>query len=390
MKKIRLAKWMIIFSYLLIPLFAFSYKFYAGNSYTKLFYDFIVFILLFLFFVSLLQEKKKKISKNAKPLLMASFLMSLILFISYFIRVYEGSSAEPFYLAPFIFELKLPIYLLIIGFAYVALPPLDISHFVYWARGFSCILIIDVLIRFLLTGALERPTIVSESNYDGVFVLLGLIALFSDKKEKYFVGDYLLFLIATLLTQSKTGLGCFIVISFIHFSQPGNLKYFFFFLFSVFAGYLLLLARLSGIDDIEKIDRFAMWFSFIELLNSGSWQNILLGYFPGFSIRDTDPFMWWFIENQSEKLGAQGLHAFNYHSFWLRLAATYGVIFSGVIVLYFINFARKGRSYLYFSILVLLQGFSMGLFYLSVNVLMLSMYYSSLLAREGYSNTYNL
>lgn len=375
MKKKFFTKLIVLLSYVFIPLIAFSYKFFIGNSVTKYLYDFIVLFLGIILLVLFIQRKSKKITKKAMPLILIGIVMLLILLFSFIIKVYDSSIINSFYIFPFILEVKLPLYLLIIGLAYIVLQPIDSSQFVYYSRAFSFFVIIDVLLRFILSGELVRPTIASESNYDGVFILLGLCALLSNKKTKAFLLDYVLFAMATFLTQSKTGIGCLIILSFIHFATPRNLKYLALLFCLFFVGYSIVVARLSAIDDLSKVDRFAMWFSYIDLIKSSTWLNILTGYLPGFTIKESDPYLWWFIENQSEKVGAQGLHAFNYHSLWLRLATTYGLIFTGFIMLYFLNFARQGKPYMYFSILVLLQGFSMGVFYLSVNLLILCMYY---------------
>jgi hypothetical protein len=386
MKKNKFSKALLISSYVLIPVLAFSYKFLLGNSSTKYLYDISVLLLgVFSIFI-FIQPKNKNLSIKALPLVVAPIVMVFILTLNFIIKVNDGSVSSSFYIAPFLMEMKLPLYILIIGFSYVILKPLNISNFITYSKVFSYLVIIDVIVRFVISGELYRPTIVSESNYDGLFILIGLCALFSTPKNKKFLFNYLLFCIATVLTQSKTGIGCLVILSFIHFATASNIKYVAVLFCLLLVSYFIVEARLSNIQDIKKIDRFAMWFSFIDLMKNGEWVNVIFGYVPGYAIKDSDSYLWWFIENQSEKVGAQGLHSFNYHSFWLRLATTYGALFTCYIMYHFINFARKGKSFLYFSLLVLLQGFSMGAFYLSVNVLVLCMYYVSLASNQQHEN----
>jgi hypothetical protein len=382
MIKNQFSKALLISSYVLIPILAFSYKFFVGNSSTKYLYDISVLLLgVFSIFI-LIQKKNKNLTIKALPLVVVPVVMLCILTLNFIIKVNDGSVSNPFYMAPFLMEMKLPLYIFIIGLSYLIIKPLNISNFIIYSKVFSYLVIVDVIVRFFISGELYRPTIVSESNYDGLFILIGLCALFSTPKSKGFILTYLLFSIATVLTQSKTGIGCLVILSFIHFATASNIKYVAVLFCLLVVSYFIVEARLSNIQDINKIDRFAMWFSFIDLMRNGDWVNVVFGYVPGYAIKDSDPFLWWFIENQSEKVGARGLHSFNYHSFWLRLATTYGALFTCYILYYFINFARKGKSFLYFSILVLLQGFSMGAFYLSVNVLILCMYYVSLASTQ--------
>lgn len=389
MRKQDFAEWIVITSYLLIPILAFSYKFFVTTVITKWLYDLIILFLFFPFIASFIQSDKKNITKTAAPFLTACFLMGLILFLSFFLKVIDTSYLDPFYLFPFLLELKLPFYLLLIGLAYKVLPPLQTSYFVISARIFSIILILDVFIRFLIYGELTRPAVVSESNYDGVLILVGVVALFTGERTKEFSRDYILFFIAIGLTLSRTCMATFIMLSFFHFLRPSHIRvrYLFFLLVSSLAGLFLLTYRLSGIEDFSTIDRIVMWISFIDLINTSSWQNLILGYFPGFPLKETDAALQWFITNQSEEVGAEGLHAFNYHSFWLRITATYGLVFTSIVLAYFIKFSFKGRPYFYFSLLIFLQGLTMGTFYLSVNILILSMYFLTLLSRKDFQRT---
>ncbi len=386
MKKQNFAKWIIIFSYFLIPLFSFSYKFFVTTVITKWIYDFVILFLFFPFIASFLQSEKNSITKTATPFLTVCILMGLILFLNFFLKVFDTSYLDQFYVFPFLLEFKLPFYLLLIGLAYKVLPPIQISYFVVSARVFSALLFIDVLARFLIFGEFVRPSVVSESNYDGVLILVGLIALFSSERTKDFSRDYIIFFIAIGLTLSRTCIATFIILSFIHFLKPSQIRmrYLLFLSVASAAGIFIVLYRLAGIEDFSTIDRIVMWSSFIDLISTSSWQNILLGYFPGFPVKETDAAMQWFIRNQSEQVGAEGLHSYNFHSFWLRISTTYGLVFSTIVLAYFIKFSFKGRPYLYFSILIILVGVSMGTFYLSVNVLILSMYYLTLISRDDY------
>ncbi len=123
---------------------------------------------------------------------------------------------------------------------------------------------------------------------------------------------------------------------------------------------IVFLARFSGIDSINSIDRFVMWESFINLVKEFNLEQIILGNNPGIPLRMHDDLLSWFIINQSEKNNALGLHAFNYHSFYLRFFLSYGIV-SLFFVLYLLYIqCRKNVVLGYIFMVFILESFFYG------------------------------
>ncbi|QTE85277.1 hypothetical protein [Shewanella algae] len=369
-------------SYLYIPFFAFFYKYFVGNQYTKYLFDLI--FLCSVFFVFLLLLSRGRASRSI-PFISVFFiggglLLSITINHFYSLLFYNGQSG--FYFAPFVMALKLPLYFLICSILCLFTKPIHLSKFVIYARFFSICIILDFFIRWALNGYIVRPSILSETNYDSLMVLVGLCALFNIKKSRSFIWDYLLFGFVMLLTQSKTSIGCFALMSLYQFSDRRYFRYMFPLLIFFTISAPVIISRLSVLPSLDKLDRFLMWFSYFELLKDSSLYNILFGFAPGYYLKLEDKYLWFFIEHLSERAGAVGLHSFNFHSMWLRIALDYGLFFLAFIILVLLSSFYKYEKLRVFILMVFLQGFTMGVFFLSVNVFVLFFYVKSQLTNE--------
>ncbi|MCG9737530.1 hypothetical protein L1D32_05115 [Shewanella insulae] len=373
----NLSSIIVKFSYLYIPVLAFFYKYFVGNQYTKYFFDLIFLCAVFFVFLLLLSRGKtsRSIPLTSVFFIGVGLLLSILINHFYNLLFYNGQSG--FYFAPFIMALKLPLYFLVCSILCLFSKPLELKKFVVYSRFFSICIILDFFIRLALSGYVVRPSILSETNYDSLMVLVGLCALFNVEKSKTFIWDYLLFGFVMLLTQSKTSIGCFALMSLYQFSDKRYFRYMLPLLIFFIISAPVIISRLSVLPSLDKLDRFLMWFSYFELLKESSLHNILFGFAPGYYLRLEDKYLWFFIEHLSERAGAVGLHSFNFHSMWLRIALDYGLFF-----LAFIFSALSLCFYRYeklrvFILMVFLQGFTMGVFFLSVNVFVLFFYIKS-------------
>lgn len=364
-------------SYLYIPLLAFLYKYELGNQVTKYFFDLIFIFSTFILLV--LASRNKRLYIN--PVIITFISFGLIMFaLTLFNNIYSAlfyAGPSDFYLAPFIMALKLPLYFFICGCIAFLSTPVSLDIFVKYSRYFSIFIIFDFCIRLVINGYIVRPSILSETNYDSLMVLIGLCALFNLEKRKSFILDYCLFGLAMLLTQSKTSIGCFAVMSIYQFSNKHYLKYLFPLLLFFIVSAPIIISRLAVLPSLDKLDRFLMWFSYYELILESSVKNIFFGFTAGYYLRLEDKYLWFFIEHLSEKAGALGLHSFNFHSMWLRIALDYGVAPLCMIFIVLLYFYKKFKQLRLFLILTFLQGFTMGFFFLSVNVFILFIYISS-------------
>lgn len=365
------------FSYIYIPLLAFSYKYIIGNQITKYFFDLIFFISLFYIFFKILINHKFKNNPVISKFIFFGFGFAILTFINnfYYLSFYNGESG--FYIMPFIMAIKLPVYFIICSIVVVFSKPVELRRFVSYARFFSLFIIVDFIIRLFIYGSILRPSVLSETNYDSLMVLIGVCALFNIEKNNTFLSSYLIFGFALLLTQSKTSIVCFAVLSAFKFYNRQYLKYLFILLlFSLFSLPIVFL-RLSEVSSIENLDRFMMWFSYFDLINESPLTNVFFGFTPGYYLRLEDNYLWFFIEHLSERAGALGLHSFNFHSMWLRIALDYGLFSLSILFIFFSWIYFKFKSLRFFIILTFLQGFTMGFFFLSVNVFVLFLYICS-------------
>jgi hypothetical protein len=110
-----------------------------------------------------------------------------------------------------------------------------------------------------------------------------------------------------------------------------------------------------------------MWQSFFMTVRHWGFFDWLFGIMPGVPIRYYDPFIQWFIDNQSvAQHDVAGLHPFNYHGMHIRYVLTWGLVGVAAALGAMAAAMRRGGWLLGLMLLyVLIQGFSMGVIYLT-------------------------
>jgi hypothetical protein len=173
-------------------------------------------------------------------------------------------------------------------------------------------------------------------------------------------------LIGLLVTLSRTTLATTVIILvlFSHYSLGTKLA--FGLLASIAIVYSFLVRDLPL--QLVSADRYWMWRSGIELFQKNP-QASLIG-FPLNEVLPVEipPALDWLWKDQQQSWGLSGIHPFNFHAFWLRIAISWGVPITILIGLGLISLSmRKKFSALVrsLSVLVLIQGITMGVFYLS-------------------------
>lgn len=299
------------------------------------------------------------------------------IFIPMFAFKWHIATDHPYYIffakVPFMMEMKPIFYFLVAILTINIYGPPSLNIFELCVRYFAVLIIMDFCIRIAL-GHHSRPAILDESNYDNLIVMAGFISYLRMKNGKY-DGFIVLYLLATLASQSRTGMACFAVIFMLNNLNARGMLYLMFAPIVLVVFYLIAMDR-GGEGTVEDIDRFRMWKSYFSVFaNEAGWLERIWGFFPGVPIRLYDPDIQYFIETQTEKiLGEKGLHPFNYHGMWLRIVSTWGIagcIFYTMAV--FLS-VKKDRSGISFIGLVFLQGISMGVFYLSTVSFILIMF----------------
>jgi hypothetical protein len=267
----------------------------------------------------------------------------------------------------FCMEVKPLIYLLFAGLWLRNKSAPTLEDWATYAMWFSVLIIANFFFRAALHGLPVRPKLADEANYDNFIVLLGLIAYYKVNKAKLGLG-WILMLAATVASQSKTGAICFVAISAVFFARRGGGTKLFVFFLMIGVGVVVLQYRIdnSNIDKVSQIDRVRMIDSFSYQYPSLPAAEKVFGTVPGIPIAKDDPYIEWFIVNQTEKdWGGYGLQPFNYHGMWMRLILTRGAPSVLLCTGWFFLKFHASRSELAYFVLVVLQGMPMGVFYLS-------------------------
>ncbi|EHE6926718.1 hypothetical protein AADU56_002511 [Vibrio cholerae] len=344
------------FILIILPIIGFSYR-YTQENISKYFVE-LAFLCCSFFSIALMIFSPK-FNYRKSPFILIAVLMLL----SYTLKlIYIVLSDTEYYIFPLLVEIKPVVFIILSIIVIETSKKISLKQFSDFGFVFSIILLIDSIIRYFYFGTI-RPGVLSESNYDGFIILICLCAglncnLYSQKKIAIMI-------LATLVTMSKTGLIC--MMSILVYKSISQLRLKYILLFSVLAFPVLFVIseRLSSVSEISSVDRLVMWTSFFNLLNDLSFWDILFGTNPGVPLKLYDNYLSWFIVNQSEQNGALGLHAFNYHSFYIRLFLSYGLILSFIFVFTFMRLSLNSRFLIMVFIVVLLQSFSLGTFYLS-------------------------
>ena len=368
---------LVYISFGVIPSVAIFYGFLLSVDFTDRIME-AFFLLYGIYGLTIIFTSDKIYRKNILAINIFILLLASILLTRFSILEISGESTHlEFYFYPFFMEIKPLAFLALASIVLIACGPPDLAAYRRGAAVLAALMIIDAIMRTAINGQISRPIVLSESNYDGFLVILGLIAIFAAPPERGFRLYYLLFAAATLASQSKTGIAAFLVISLIHFLRRPTFGTLFGMAILSIIATAVVIERLSALDDLSDIDRIVMWISYFDLVRTMSLDHFLFGYFPGVPIAQSNKLLSWFVTHQGERLGIEGLHAFNYHSFYLRTLLTWGALPVSAMLVLFIRKLTGSRPLFYYLILILIQSFSMGVFYLStVSVPAILLYYS--------------
>ena len=251
----------------------------------------------------------------------------------------------------------------------------DVKSFSIAGVFLSIVIIVSVLIESILNGGLVRGHGSGEINYDALLLLLALVAsLFGHEKVSKKV--VYIILLGLLITLSRTSL---IVLAFVVFFYT-NINFYKKILVFVFSISLVVSSFvLRDLEvDLSKVDRFAMYES---AYHGFSKDSNFFGNFPGLSIDlETPEQLNWLWNKQSEEHGLSGLYPFHLHAMWLRFHFTFGLIVSSAIFFYFIysSILSKNKLRRVLSFVIVMQGLTMGVFYISnVSIPLILLYLST-------------
>lgn len=187
---------------------------------------------------------------------------------------------------------------------------------------FFCFIYIAKAFYMILTGQLSRSGVLMEANYDGYMILM--VYCFSDvvKGKKWWWNAIIL--LTTILTFSRTGWATLFAIMTLKLLKK-NILYVILLIPVVFV-LIYIGIELRG-ESVQNMDRFVYWQQAFIYFKETTIYNVLFGSTPGISLKmHILPEFMWTMENFEEMRNLQGVFPFMFHSTYLRLAITWGVI----------------------------------------------------------------
>lgn len=353
---------LLVFILAVLPLLFMPYTIFVDGGKAKVFYDAFYALGVVILFICMPWGGARH-ARRATTLWLLSGIVFLWFAVKLLLVKNIVATDGNFYWVPYLREVKPGLYVLFSALFISRWGSPSLEAFIRAGSFFACLVLASFAISLVTGGG--RPEVIDEANYDNFLVLLACIATFTKFGLK-FDTRFVIFLLATLVSQSKTGVVCFFVIIAVFAIKEFGIKV----ILQMIAGLaviaIVMTSRISSIDSIENIDRFRMWFSYFDLVKSSSVMSFLFGFFPGVPMRYDDPFIGWFITFQSEELlGILGLHPFNYHAMWLRLMCSWGAIPLGLGIAWMFCRFKVSRINLAILALIFIQATSMGVFYLS-------------------------
>jgi hypothetical protein len=269
----------------------------------------------------------------------------------------KGIEPSPFFmeLKPFIYGVVALVWAKAFGL------PTETS-FVRAGSLLSGLIIGELLVRSVLTQGVVHPLGSGEINYDACLIVLSLCVSLSHKSPR---AQLLWLFLGVLATFSRTGA---IAAVCVLFTSPRVERHYKLLACLPAALAIFLSFQSRGLEfDVSKIDRYLMWQTAITLFSDHP-TGLPFGYAVGCRLPVDIPIglrdLW---ASQADKIGTDGVFAFQFHAMWLRILISWGAVALCCILLVLISWMLQRRSLLarYVATATLAEGFSMGMFYLS-------------------------
>lgn len=204
---------------------------------------------------------------------------------------------------------------------------IDLRALFRCGRNMAFAYCVFVVVETLLRGRYSRECayLFDECNYVCYLLLIPycLIDRMGGKPR-----DYIIFLLAVFLSDSRTGMATAAVITiYPHYIRSRNkLKYWF---FALVAGliYVKVFFVDRGASRLGEVDRVMFLRQYLNCLRDFNIFEVLFGIFPGKSISITFPVdgFSWHIAVFEAIHGIKGCYPFYFHSTYLRLLFVWGV-----------------------------------------------------------------
>lgn len=337
----------IYFVYYLFPFISIMGQQLLGK---RISYEFFwMFLLCFFPFVSSKRSIRKKCFISIGILLL---LLSLKYLTPLCFMLMEIS------IRPFMIEMKWVLYLLLALFwtNFVGMPEKQLLY--KGGRFFCYVYIIYSLFVYKINGGIVRVGIIDEANYDGLLMLIPFCFIFEGGYRKR---DVLVFVIATIMTGSRTGCMAMLVV-FACYIFRGHMLLLLSSVPILFGAFVLLLVVRGG-TDLESVDRYIFFYQAYEYFKESDLWTFLLGALPGTSLKmSVIPEFIWYIENFNNINGITGIYPFYFHSAYIRLSMILGIPFVLICIWWLVYRFVKSNYYplKMLIIIILLQSISLA------------------------------
>lgn len=264
---------------------------------------------------------------------------------------------------PYIMELK-PLFYVAVAIAAIAAFGLPTERLIVRAGLFlSGLIAAELLVTSVRAHVVMHPVGSGEVNYDACLIALSFCLALSDPRYNRFTLLCLFF--GVLVTFSRTGALATLLIMFFSPRVTRSIKV----MAWIPASFAIFLSFQSRALDLAltQVDRYVMWTTALHLITHNS-AGLLFGYGVGTKLAADIPAalrdLW---NSQVDNLGLNGVFAFQFHAMWLRLLFSWGSIAVVLVTIKLAKWTVQNRVLLarYLSILVVAEGFTMGVFYLS-------------------------
>ena len=237
--------------------------------------------------------------------------------------------------------------------------------FVRYGSWLGLLLAAECIVRSAFAGGLIRAVVAGEVNYDAALLVLSLcFALAQPKRWRWHI---LAIFVGLLATMSRTALASalLIVVLTSRLSIPAKSLMVAFGLASAAFSFAY---RSQSLGDLSTLDRVWMWIAGIDLLTKHP-DAILFGFPTGQPLPVThipEAIRWIWVGEQGAS-DSNGVFPFHFHSFWLRSIMTWGLVttVAAIAALLLPVYRRDRVLAIRLTLFLLVEGMTMGLFYLS-------------------------
>jgi len=261
-------------------------------------------------------------------------------------------------------EIKPLFYVVIALLCLLAFGPPTPEAFIRCGSWLGVLLTAECIVRSAIEGVLTRAVGAAEVNYDAALLVLSLcFALAQPWRWRWYI---LAIFLGLLATMSRTALASALLIIVLTSRLSLSVK-FLMVVFGLASTTFSFAYRGQSLGDLSTLDRLWMWIVGLDLLAKHPFE-MLFGFPTGqpLPVRQIpEAIRWIWVGQQGASEG--GVFPFHFHAFWLRSTVTWGLLatIAAMTALLLPVYRRDRTLAIRLTLFLLIEGMTMGLFYLS-------------------------